>query len=200
MIKAHALIADLADAIDIAERAQCVGAAAGNLVIRPPERLAYAVHLGVDVRIVVRIHEADVHAHQVLEQLVAQPCSHALFLEDQDRGHAELLRRRSGQHGMIRLRAACCEHHLRALRLRLGEEIFELPHLIAAKAEARHVVPLDINLRAHQAADVVKPLYRRRKYAEGYLIKCFHLSHLFAPFPQWRIRCFCVNADSSMYI
>ena len=166
MVKAHPLTRDLLRAGDVAERAERVRAAAGNLVVRHAERFSHAVHLRVNVVVAVRVQKAHVRAHQMLQQLVAASGGHAALLQNQDRLHAEPVCRRGREHRVIRLRAAGREDDLGALRHRVREQKLQLAHLVAAEPESGQIVPLEIHVRAEPAAHVLQLLDRRREQSQ----------------------------------
>ena len=188
IVEVHAAFGDLLHAADIAQRAEPVRPAAGDFVIGSAELFAHAVHLGVDVVIVVGIHEADVGVHQILEQLVALALGHAALFQDQDGRHAELFGAGRRQHGVVRLGAAGRKDDLRALPLRVGEQELELAHLVAAEADARQIIALDIDIGVEQAADVLQLLDRRRQRRQtdaGKILQVFHIASLIFPMVWW---------------
>ena len=75
----NALITDLPDTGHIAQGTQAVGSAHGDLVIGHAQFLPHAVHLIVDVLVIVGIHKAHVGAQQVLQQHIALPVRDAPF-------------------------------------------------------------------------------------------------------------------------
>ena len=158
VVEPHAGVGDLLHAVDVAQGADGVGAAAGDLIVGPAQFPAHPVHLGVDIVIAVGIHEAHVGVHEILQQLIALPVGDAPLFQDQDGGHAQLFGACRRQHGVVGLGAAGGEHHLRPLALGVGQQELQLAHLVAAQADAGQVVPLDIHVGAQDAADVLQLL------------------------------------------
>ena len=146
VIELHAGIGDLLHAVDIAQRTDGVGAAAGDLIVGLAAGLAHPVHLGVNIIIAVGIHKADVRVHQVFQQLVALAVGNAALLQNQDRLHAQLLGTGRCQHGVVGLRAACGKHDLSALPLGVRQQELQLTHLVAAQTDTGQVVTLDIDV------------------------------------------------------
>jgi cell division septum initiation protein DivIVA len=70
------------------------------------------------------------------------------------------------------------ERMLRQAELEAKSMVSETEILYAAREQARQIVALDVDFSAKQPADVVKPLNRRRKNAQGDLLKCIHRSQL----------------------
>ena len=168
---------DFPGAVHIAQGAQGIGAAAGDLIIGHAGRLAHPVHLFIDVGIVVGVHEAHVGAHELLQELIAQAFGDAPLLEDQNTAHAQPARSRGGEHGMVGLGSAGGEDQLCALLLCVGQQELQLPGLVAAQAKAGEVVAFDIDVGAQHRADVVQPVDRRGEQAQrepGEGIERFH--------------------------
>ena len=109
--------------------------------------------------------------------MVALALGHAALFQDQDGRHAELFGAGRRQHGVVRLGAAGRKDDLRALPLRVGEQELELAHLVAAEADARQIIALDIDIGAEQAADVLQLLDRRRQRRQtdaGEILQILH--------------------------
>ena len=187
IVEVQPRVRDLFHAVDVAQRADGVGAAAGNLVVRTPQLLPDAIHLGVDVVVAVGVHEADVGVHEVFEQLVALALGHAALFEDQYRRHAQLFRAGRREHGVVRLRAAGREDDLRALPLRVGQQEFELAHLVAAETDAGQVVAFYIDVCAENTADVFKLLNGRRQHGQRYPRKIVQAFHIESPFYKYEV-------------
>ena len=158
VVEVHTGVGDLLHTVHVAQRADGVGAAAGDLVILLAAGLTHAIHLGVDVIVAVGVHEADVGVHKVLQQLVALALGDAALLQNEDGRHAQLLGARRRQHGVVGLGTAGGEHDLRALPLGVRQQELQLTHLVAAETDAGQVVTLHVDVGVQQAADVLQLL------------------------------------------
>ena len=168
VIEADPLQTDFPCAVHIAQGTQCIGTAARNLVVRSPGFLSDPVHLSVDVRIVIRIHQDDLGSHEMFKQLVADPIRHASLFQNQNRLHPQFPCGGSGEHRMVGLRATRREDDFRSLPLGISQQIFQLANLVAAEAEPREIIALHIDAGMQKPADIVEPLDRRRKDTERY--------------------------------
>ena len=101
MIEFHSLPANFLGTGDIAQRAKRVGSSAGDLVIGYATLLPDAVHLGINIRVVVGIHETHFGSHQMLQKLVSEPLRHTALFQNQDGFHSQLPGCGRGQHSMV---------------------------------------------------------------------------------------------------
>ena len=124
------------------------------------------LHLGVHIVIGVGVHKADIRAIDAVKDLVAAG-QLAPFFQDENRLHTELCGTRGSEHGMVRLRATCGEHHIGAVRLCIRQQELQLAHLVSAERHTDHVVSLDVNVLSILPADRLQLVKRRRQHSEG---------------------------------
>ena len=158
------LLREFPDAVHIAQRAQCVGAAAGNevgLVSLFGQLVCNYLHFSVNIVIAVSVHEADIGTVDLVQNQVALAVRDAPLFEDEDALHAQPCGAGSGQHGMIGLGAAGGEHGVAALSLSLCQQILQLADLIAAKGHTAQVIPLDPDVLSVFGADLFQLIKRR---------------------------------------
>ena len=182
VVKVHPRVGDLLHAVDITQRTDGVGAAAGDLVVGLAQRLAHAVHFLIDIVIAVGVHEADIGIHEILQKLIALAVGDALLLQDEDGGHAQLLGAGRCQHGVVGLCAAGGEHHLRALALGVRQQELQLTHLVAAQTDTGQVVALDIYIGVQQTADVLQLLNGGGEYRQRDAGEILQILHVCSPF------------------
>ena len=171
MVKGQTAVADFLSTLHIADGPQSIGASAGDLVVRLPERFADAVHLIVDVVIAVCIDKAHIGTHQVLQKLVAKAFRHAALFQNKDCFQPQLSGRRRRQHGVIGLRAAGRENNLGFLLHRICQQIFQLSGLVSAEPQTAEIIAFDIDIRVQQSADPIESVNRCRENPEGYFRK-----------------------------
>ena len=174
-VKGSAALRDFAHAVHIADRPQRVRAAAGNLVCRLSQLVGDSIHLPVNVVVAVRVHKAHVHAHQVIQHLIAPARADAALFEHQHGLHAQLQRAGRRKHGVVGLRLSGGHHQLVPLRLRVGQQIFQLAHLVSAQRHAAKIVPLNPYVRSQLRAHARQAVQRRGIKPQRYLRK----------FPHW---------------
>ena len=108
--------------------------------------MADPVHLLINVFIVICVRKDHFRAHKGFQQLIAQAFRHAPLLQNQDRPHADLSGSRSCQHRMIGLCASSRKNKLRALRFCFSEQVFKLPHLVAAEPQPGQIISFYIDI------------------------------------------------------
>ena len=135
--------------------------------MRPAHLFAEAVHLRVNVGVIIGVDKAHIRPHQPFEKLIAHTVCYAALFEHENSLHPQLPRRGGGQHGVVGLRAAGREDDFRPLRFRVGQEKFELSDLVSAEPEPGHIVALDIDVPSKESADVFKLMDRRRQDAQA---------------------------------
>ena len=117
---------------------------------------------------IVDVDDPDVGAHQLVEQEVA--LQHRAFLAvHQDQGDVEAELAGGGGHlpAPVRLAVGAGDQQVAALAEHLGEHELELPGLVAAEAEAGHVVALDPHFcPADRLRQSRRRLQRRRQMGE----------------------------------
>jgi hypothetical protein len=100
-------------------------------------------HAAIDeMEIVGGIEEFETRTEQAIEEQIALIFGRRVAAQDENGLHPEAARRRSDHAGMVRLMSAGRDQHACLLRQRIGHQIFELAHLVAAAAKAGIVVAL----------------------------------------------------------
>jgi hypothetical protein len=160
-------------AVDVAERTRGVRAAARDRVDLPalgPEALGHLLHLGVHVAAARPLFGRG--AVEMVEEHVAVPVvvrvvRAGAVLQQDMAGHPEFRCESSGLAGVVRLGGALRHHHVRAHRLGLGHQEFELAGLVAARRQPRAIVALDPDLGAAEfPAQPVEPFERGRQMGD----------------------------------
>ena len=157
-------------AVDIAHSAQGCGPAHGYgiaFVALGRQLPTEAVHLPVDVLIVVGIHQAHLGAVDVIQHQVAPMGRNAPLFQQQDGLHPQPGGTGGGEHGVVGLGAAGGEHRVAALRAGLGKQILQLADLVAPQGYAAQVVPLDPDVPAVLGADTLQFIKRSGVDAQG---------------------------------
>ena len=153
-------------------------AAAWDLVNPAPQLLADPIHLPINIFVAVRIHITNLHAHQVVQNLIALSRSNSPLLQNQNAVHPHPQRAGRSQHRMIALRLTGCHDKIIPLRLCLMQQIFKLSDLVAAKGHAAQIIPFDPDIDAQLPADVRQSVQRRREQPQGLF---FIIDHRFSP-------------------
>ena len=125
-----------------------------------------SLHLGVHIVIGVGVHKADICAIDAVKNLVTSS-QFAPFFQDEDCFHTELRGTRGSEHGMVRLRTSCGEHHIGAVRMCIRQQEFQLAHLVSTERHTDHVVSLDVNVLSILPANSLELVKRRRQHSEG---------------------------------
>ena len=68
----------------------------------------------------------------------------------------------------VALNAAASDDRIGPARQNVGNEIFQFPTFVTAKAKTREIVPLDPNVHSEIVRNPIKAMERRRQQAEGF--------------------------------
>ena len=184
IVKNHAhilcLLNGLPCGVHIAKGTSGHGAAHGHkarLMTLCAEIIAYAFHLPINFVKIVGINNANVHAQQAVDYLIAQLLPHATLLQHQYAAKAQPAAAGCGQHSVVALGAAGGKHIVAALLHCVRNEELQLADLVAAKGNACHVVALYVNIFAQHPADIWQPVHGGGQQPKGYTGKIRKLLH-----------------------